>query len=143
MTEIFRTTPAVPGLNGEPYYDGMEDAEPGSTQAARYCRSAMYGSVLSGGLAGHIYGAGGWQGGLWSGEVEAASKYPIWEVLQWPSAGQTAAFENFCNVRRKGISGPGPFPPTALTESIGPREISRRLGILCRDDQSQHHTGLL
>jgi len=86
MTEIFQAQPPLPGLNGEPYYDGMEKAVPGSELAALYCRSAMYGSVLSGGLAGHIYGAGGWQGGMWSGEVEAASKYPIWEVIQWPSA---------------------------------------------------------
>ena len=78
----------MPGINGEPYYDGMEDAEGGSEKAALYCRSAMYGSVLSGGLGGHIYGAGGWQGGLWSGEVEPQSKWPIWNVIQWPSADQ-------------------------------------------------------
>lgn len=95
LTEIFRVQPPVPGLNGEPYYDGMEDAEPGSDKAARYCRSAMYGSVLSGGLGGHIYGAGGWKGGLWSGEVELASEYPIWEVVQWPSADQMRHLKTF------------------------------------------------
>ncbi len=95
VTEIFNTTPPVPAINGEPYYDGMEDAEPGSDLAALYCRSAMYGSVLSGGLGGHIYGAGGWQGGMWSGEVEAASKYPIWEVIQWPSADQMRHLRTF------------------------------------------------
>jgi hypothetical protein len=95
MTEIFQAQPPLPGLNGEPYYDGMEKAQPGSELAALYCRSAMYGSVLSGGLAGHIYGAGGWQGGMWSGEVEAASKYPIWEVIQWPSADQMRHLKRF------------------------------------------------
>lgn len=95
LTAIFRAEPPVPGINGEPYYDGMEDAEPGSQQAARYCRSAMYGSVLSGGLGGHIYGAGGWKGGLWSGEVETASQYPIWKVLQWPSADQMRHLKTF------------------------------------------------
>ncbi len=95
LTEIFQTQPSVPAINGEPYYDGMEDAEPGSDKAARYCRSAMYGSVLSGGLGGHIYGAGGWKGGLWSGEVEAASEYPIWEVIQWPSADQMRHLKTF------------------------------------------------
>ena len=95
LTEIFQAKPAVPGINGEPYYDGMEDAEPGSDKAARYCRSAMYGSVLSGGLGGHIYGAGGWKGGLWSGEVEAASEYPIWEVIQWSSADQMRHLKTF------------------------------------------------
>jgi len=95
LAEIFKATPPVPGINGEPYYDGMEDAEGGSRAAALYCRSAMYGSVLSGGLGGHIYGAGGWQGGLWSGEVEAASTYPIWKVIEWPSADQMRHLKAF------------------------------------------------
>lgn len=73
----------------------MEGAEPGSELAALYCRSAMYGSLLSGGFGGHIYGAGGWQGGLWSGEVEPASKYPVWEVIQWHSADQMRHLKRF------------------------------------------------
>jgi len=95
LTEIFNTKPPVPAINGEPYYDGMLDAESGSAKAALYCRSAMYGSVLSGGLGGHIYGAGGWQGGMWSGEVELASKLPIWEVIKWPSADQMRHLKQF------------------------------------------------
>jgi len=95
LTEIFAAAPPVPAINGEPYYDGMEDADGGTDKAALYCRSAMYGSVLSGALGGHIYGAGGWQGGLWSGEVEAASKFPIWEVIRWPSAGHMQHLKAF------------------------------------------------
>jgi arylsulfatase A-like enzyme len=95
LTEIFETTPPVPGINGEPYYDGMEDATGGTDLAALYCRSAMYGSVLSGGLGGHIYGAGGWEGGLWSGEIEPESNWPIWEVIQWPSADQMRHMKSF------------------------------------------------
>ncbi len=95
LTEIFNAEPPVPGINGEPYYDGMEDADPGSELAALYCRSAMYGSVLSGGLGGHIYGAGGWEGGMWSGEVEEESKYPIWQVIQWESADQMRHLRTF------------------------------------------------
>ena len=95
LTEIFKTKPPVPGINGEPYYDGMLDGAGGSKTAALYCRSAMYGSVLSGGLGGHIYGAGGWQGGMWSGEVEAASKWPIWKVIQWQSADQMRHLKRF------------------------------------------------
>ncbi len=95
LTKIYHTAPPVPGINGEPYYDGMLDAEPGSELAALYCRSAMYGSVLSGGLGGHIYGAGGWKGGMWSGEVEEDSPYPIWEVVRWPSADQLRHLATF------------------------------------------------
>jgi len=95
LTEIFHADPPVPGINGEPYYDGMENLKPGSDEAALYCRSAMYGSVLSGGLGGHIYGAGGWKGGMWSGEVEPESPYPIWEVIRWPSADQMRHLKHF------------------------------------------------
>jgi hypothetical protein len=95
LTEIFKTNPPVPAINGEPYYDGMENAEGGSEEAAVWCRSAMYGSVLSGGLGGHIYGAGGWNGGVWSGEVEEASRYPMWKVFQWPSGDQMRHLKTF------------------------------------------------
>ena len=95
LTKIYHTAPAVPAFNGEPYYDGMLEAEPGSKLAALYCRSAMYGSALSGGLGGHIYGAGGWKGGMWSGEVEKESPFPIWEVVRWPSAGQLSHLAAF------------------------------------------------
>jgi len=95
LTEIFKTEPPVPAINGEPYYDGMENLAGGSDDAAFYCRSAMYGSVLSGGLGGHIYGAGGWDGGIWSGEVEEASKCPMWKAFQWPSADQMRHLKAF------------------------------------------------
>jgi hypothetical protein len=95
LTDIFRQTPPVPAINGEPYYDGMENQKPGSPEAAMYCRSAMYGSVLSGGLGGHVYGAGGWPGGVWSGEIEPESKFPIWELMQYASADQMCHLKTF------------------------------------------------
>ena len=95
LTEVFQASPPVPGINGEPYYDGMLDAAGGSQRAALYCRSAMYGSVLSGGLGGHIYGAGGWDGGMWGGNVEPAAANHIWEVIGWPSADQMRHLRTF------------------------------------------------
>ena len=95
LTNIFQALPPVPAINGEPYYDGMEGQIGGSDEAARYCRSAMYGSVLSGGLGGHIYGAGGWAGGIWSGEVENASTNQMWKAFQWPSAGHMRHLKTF------------------------------------------------
>ena len=88
LTEIFNATPPVPGINGEPYYAGMNDAPGGTPTSALYCRSGMYGSVLSGGLGGHIYGAGGWDGGLWGGNVEEAAENHIWDAMKWPSGDQ-------------------------------------------------------
>jgi hypothetical protein len=95
LTEIYNAKPPVPGLNGEPYYDGMLDAEAGSDRAALFCRSGMYGSVLSGGLAGHIYGAGGWNGGMWGGNCTKGAPDPIWEAIQWPSAGHMQHLRTF------------------------------------------------
>ena len=60
IPEIFRQENPVPIVVNEPYYDGLKwgnDAEIGSDLAAYYSRVALYGSVLSGALAGHVYGA--------------------------------------------------------------------------------------
>jgi hypothetical protein len=95
LTEIFKASPPLPAINGEPYYDGMEGADEGTELAALYCRSAMYGSVLSGGLGGHIYGAGGWGGGLWGGNVEDAANNHIWDAMKWPSADQMRHLRTF------------------------------------------------
>ena len=95
LTEIFNTSPPVPGINGEPYYAGMEGADGDTETSALYCRSAMYGSVLSGGLGGHIYGAGGWDGGMWGGNVEDAAENHIWDVIKWRSADQMRHLRTF------------------------------------------------
>ncbi|MHC4113286.1 MAG: apiosidase-like domain-containing protein [Planctomycetota bacterium] len=95
LTEIFNASPPVPGINGEPYYAGMLDAPGGTETSALYCRSGMYGSVLSGGLGGHIYGAGGWDGGMWGGNVEDAADNHIWDVIKWQSAAQMQHLRTF------------------------------------------------
>ena len=95
LTEIFNASPPVPGINGEPYYAGMEGAAGDTETSDLYCRSAMYGSVLSGGLGGHIYGAGGWDGGMWGGNVEEAAENHIWDVIKWRSADQMRHLRTF------------------------------------------------
>jgi len=98
LTDMFNTAPALPAINGEPYYDGQHDTTPGSPTAALYARSAMYGSVLSGGLGGHIYGAGkeGYEGGaMWGGNVEPAAKNKIWDGIKWPSGAQLQYLRDF------------------------------------------------
>jgi hypothetical protein len=93
LTEMFNATPTVPCLNGEPYYDGYQKkwAIGGTTTSALYVRSGMYGSVLSGGLAGHIHGAQG----LWAGDVEDAAEHRIWDALQWPAGAQMQHLRTF------------------------------------------------
>jgi hypothetical protein len=108
LTEIFHSTPARPALNGEPYYAGMKDRRytplylygaPGGTEADdRDVRSGIYGSFLSGGLAGHIYGAQG----IWGADTEPGSDPVMWEAFQWNSANQMQFLKTFalCEGRR-------------------------------------------
>jgi hypothetical protein len=107
LTEIYNTPPARPALNGEPYYSGMADKRyplykygaPGGTEADdRDVRSGMYGSFLSGGLAGHIYGSEG----IWGADIEPGSDPFMWQAFQWSSANQMQHLKTFalCEGRR-------------------------------------------
>jgi hypothetical protein len=100
LTEIFQSSNPKPALNGEPYYSGYSDPRhsvkrmraPGGTPADdRYVRSGMYGSFLSGGLAGHIYGAEG----IWGADIEPAAPIKMWDAFQWSSAGQMRYLSQF------------------------------------------------
>jgi hypothetical protein len=102
MTEIFRSPHPRPALNGEPYYSGYFDARGlgggykygatgGTPKDDRYVRSAMYGSFLSGGLAGHVYGAEG----IWGADIEPAAPVKMWDAFQWSSAAQMQHLRTF------------------------------------------------
>lgn len=93
LTEMFNTSPVIPCLNGEPYYDGFQKkhAVGGTDLSALYVRSGMYGSVLSGGLAGHIHGAQG----LWAGDIEEAAESKIWDALGWSAGAQMQHLRTF------------------------------------------------
>ncbi len=102
MTEIFRAPHTRPALNGEPYYAGYKDvrglnggykygAPGGSPQDDRYARSSMYGSFLSGGLAGHVYGAEG----IWGADIEPAAPTKMWDAFQWNSGAQMKHLRTF------------------------------------------------
>jgi hypothetical protein len=100
LTEIFNSTPARPALNGEPYYSGLYDKRyppikygaPGNTaEDDRDVRSGMYGSFLSGGLAGHIYGSEG----IWGADIERGSNPFMWDAFLWSSAKQMQYLKTF------------------------------------------------
>ncbi|HWG21675.1 MAG TPA: DUF5060 domain-containing protein [Terracidiphilus sp.] len=103
LTEIYDAAPARPGLNGEPYYSGYKDArglggsgykygaEGGSELDAEYVRSAAYGSFLSGGLGGHVYGAEG----IWGADIEPAAPVKMWDAFQWISGAQMKYLRDF------------------------------------------------
>jgi Protein of unknown function (DUF4038)/Domain of unknown function (DUF5060)/Putative collagen-binding domain of a collagenase len=100
LTEIFQSPNPRPALNGEPYYSGYADARsvgykygaPGGTEKDdQFVRSAMYGCFLSGGLAGHVYGAEG----IWGGDIEAQAPVKMWDAFQWNSARQMEHLRTF------------------------------------------------
>jgi hypothetical protein len=103
LTEIFQSPYHQPALNGEPYYAGYKDefglgeggykygAEGGSEKDNQYVRSSMYGSFLSGGLAGHIYGAEG----IWGADTEPAAPVKMWNAFQWRSGAEMQYLKAF------------------------------------------------
>ncbi|MBS1854720.1 MAG: DUF4038 domain-containing protein [Acidobacteria bacterium] len=104
LTEIFRAAHPRPALNGEPYYSGYTDARSlgggrgyqygakgGTELDDQYVRSAMYGSFLSGGFAGHVYGAEG----IWGADIEAAAPIKMWDAFQWRSSSQMQYLRTF------------------------------------------------
>ncbi len=102
LTEIFRDPHPQPGLNGEPYYSGYVDARglnggykygaPGGTpRDDQFVRSAMYGNFLSGGLAGHVYGAEG----IWGADIEPAAPIKMWDAFRWNSGAQMKYLRTF------------------------------------------------
>ncbi|MCG6924338.1 MAG: DUF4038 domain-containing protein [Acidobacteria bacterium] len=95
LEEIFRLSPPLPAANLEPYFTGWnhEINRPGgetpAADSARdnyFARAMMYGSVLSGGLAGHVHGTGAYDVTT-TGEPPGWRPY-IWEALRFASGAQ-------------------------------------------------------
>ena len=103
LTEIHRSEPKRPALNGEPYYAGLHQlgtpyplrVPPNSEADEFYVRSGLYGSFLSGGFAGFIYGCEG----IWQSDTEDASLHKMWDAFQWRSADQVRHLKTFAFVR--------------------------------------------
>lgn len=98
IEELFALEPRYPVANLEPYYPGWnhgfhnrvagELPEPNSERDNYFARAQMYGSVLSGALAGHVYGTGNYDGNS-TGEPKGAGDRPyIWEGLMYSSGAQ-------------------------------------------------------
>jgi hypothetical protein len=102
LTDIFARE-KKPAINGEPYYAGLHQlgapyplrVEPDSDADRLYVRSGLYGSFLSGGLAGFIYGAEG----IWNAEVEPEALYPMWKSFLWRSGDEVRHIVAFATVR--------------------------------------------
>jgi hypothetical protein len=102
IEEIFRLTPPQPVANLEPYYAGWNHAlnhpageapPPDSDRDNYFARAMMYGSVLSGALAGHVYGTGAYDVTT-TGEAPGWRPY-IWQALRYKSGGQMQYLRRF------------------------------------------------
>ena len=91
--QFFLENPPKPTINFEPYYTGWlhEINKPGGEEppanSARdnyFARAQMYGSVLSGGLAGHVHGTAAYD--ITTTGEPAGARPHIWEALRYKSA---------------------------------------------------------
>ena len=90
---IFHLNPPYPAINFEPYYAGWnheinkphgESPAPNSPRDNYFSRTQMYGSVLSGGLSGHVYGTAAYDFTT-IGEPAGARPH-IWDAFKYESA---------------------------------------------------------
>ena len=102
IEELFHLSPPYPAANLEPYYTGWnheinrpggETPEAGSARDIYFARAQMYGSVLSGGLAGHVHGTGAYDITT-TGEPEGWRPY-IWDALLFQSGAQMQHLRSF------------------------------------------------
>ena len=102
IEELFRLKPAYPAANLEPYYTGWNHAinRPGGETPAEnsdrdnyFARAMMYGSVLSGGLAGHVHGTAAYD--VTSTGEPAGWRPHIWTALKYESGAQMQHLKAF------------------------------------------------
>lgn len=98
LEEIFALEPPCPAANLEAYYPGWdhefhntvagERPEPNSERDNYFARAQMYGSVLSGGLAGHVYGTGAYDATRASEPRMEGERPYLWKSFTYPSGAQ-------------------------------------------------------
>jgi len=102
LEEIFQLRPAYPAANLEPYYTGWNHAinrpggetpEANSDRDTYFSRAMMYGSVLSGGLAGHVHGTAAYD--VTSTGEPTGWRPHIWTALRYTSGAQMQHLRTF------------------------------------------------
>jgi hypothetical protein len=102
IEELFNLTPAYPAANLEPYYTGWNHQinRPGGETPAEnsgrdnyFARAMMYGSVLSGALAGHVHGTAAYD--VTSTGEPAGWRPHIWTALRYESGAQMKHLRDF------------------------------------------------
>lgn len=102
IEELFRLTPPFPAANLEPYYTGWnhninrpggETPPENSARDNYFARAMMYGSVLSGALAGHVHGTAAYD--VTSTGEPAGWRPHIWTALRYESGAQMRHLASF------------------------------------------------
>jgi hypothetical protein len=102
IEELFRLSPAYPAANLEPYYTGWnhninrpggETPPENSARDNYFARAMMYGSVLSGALAGHVHGTAAYD--VTSTGEPAGWRPHIWTALRYESGAQMQHLRTF------------------------------------------------
>jgi hypothetical protein len=92
LETLFKLEPAYPAINFEPYYTGwnheinMPNGERPPANSVRdnyFSRAQMYGSVLSGGLSGHVHGTAAYD--ITATGEPAGMRPHFWEALNYES----------------------------------------------------------
>jgi len=124
LTEIFNAEPTKPAINGEPYYAGLHQlgtpyplrVPPDSDADRFYVRSGLYGSFLSGGLGGFIYGAEG----IWQSDTEDESLYKMWDSFRWRSADEIRHLKTFAFIKGERYRQLEPLAELVMPNKTGP-----------------------
>lgn len=99
---IFGLEPPYPAINFEPYYTGWDheinmpngERPPANSERDNYfARAQMYGSVLSGGLSGHVHGTSAYD--LTTTGEPAGKRHHIWVALKFESANYMKHLNSF------------------------------------------------
>ena len=102
IEELFRLDPPMPAANLEPYYTGWnhqinrpggETPDENSPRDNYFARAMMYGSVLSGALAGHVHGTAAYD--VTSTGEPAGWRPHIWTALRYESGAQMRHLRTF------------------------------------------------
>jgi hypothetical protein len=90
---IFKLNPPYPAINFEPYYTGWDheinrpnnERPPANSKRDNYfSRAQMYGSVLSGGLSGHVHGTAAYD--MTTTGEPAGMRPHVWDAFKYESA---------------------------------------------------------
>ena len=102
LEEIFQLEDPYPAANLEPYYTGWnhdinrpggETPEPNSQRDNYFSRAQMYGSLLSGGLAGHVHGTAAYD--ITSTGEPSGWRPHFWTALEYESGSQMQHLQHF------------------------------------------------